>query len=375
MSDQRYANGAQTTLNGAITSGATSLTVASATGFPATAPFRIVVTDNTNFEVMEVTAGAGSTTWTVTRGVESYGGASTAFAFAGGSTVAQVLTAATLGLAAPALNMNVGGAGLGGGLVLATRRRLNHVGFHVTADDDSTNDAHRVHIGDPENWYSWIEDFDNLPLTTFQTSNSGTSTGVFQTASQSNHPGLISVRSGAAAAAYSQIYKNPIASLGNAGVLNIVDKWRYQICFQTPATLGQSDAYLGIGMQPSGNNFPPYTGVIFCFLAADGATPLLKVGARSAGVWQTSGPISTGVTLAASTWYTVSARYDLTSIYWSVKTGTGAWSAEAVLATTGLTWPPSTYTNQYPMVAHTYQNTGFVDLPLDYIAYAVGISR
>jgi hypothetical protein len=54
-----------TTLSAAVGPNDTSLTVAGATGFPTTAPFNIQI-DN---EQMTVTAGAGTTTWTVARGI------------------------------------------------------------------------------------------------------------------------------------------------------------------------------------------------------------------------------------------------------------------------------------------------------------------
>lgn len=57
--------GKSTTLSGSITSGATTLTVASAAGFPAANPFSIQI----DSEIMSVTAGMGTTTWTVSRGV------------------------------------------------------------------------------------------------------------------------------------------------------------------------------------------------------------------------------------------------------------------------------------------------------------------
>ena len=60
----RVGPGASTTLSAAINATQTSVTVASAAGFP-TSQFKIRVDD----EVMTVTAGYGSTTWTVTRGV------------------------------------------------------------------------------------------------------------------------------------------------------------------------------------------------------------------------------------------------------------------------------------------------------------------
>lgn len=57
-----------TTLNGAIaTTGATSITVTSAAGFPTAGNYYIIV----DSEYMLVTGGQGTTTWTVTRGVNS----------------------------------------------------------------------------------------------------------------------------------------------------------------------------------------------------------------------------------------------------------------------------------------------------------------
>jgi hypothetical protein len=85
MATEQFANNAQTTLSAAITSTiGTSLSVASASGFPSSAQYRIRV-DN---ELMLVTAGAGTTTWTVTRGLEG----TTAATHSNGATVTQVLT-------------------------------------------------------------------------------------------------------------------------------------------------------------------------------------------------------------------------------------------------------------------------------------------
>lgn len=93
VSVEQYANlnislgQAQTTLSGnggSITAGATSLNVAADTGFPTLAQFRILI-DN---ELMIVTAGAGTTTWTVTRGAEG----TTAASHNDGATVAHILT-------------------------------------------------------------------------------------------------------------------------------------------------------------------------------------------------------------------------------------------------------------------------------------------
>jgi hypothetical protein len=62
----RVGPGANTTLGAAITASQTTLTVASATGFP-TSSFSIRIDD----EYMTVTGGFGTTTWTVTRGAHS----------------------------------------------------------------------------------------------------------------------------------------------------------------------------------------------------------------------------------------------------------------------------------------------------------------
>jgi hypothetical protein len=74
-----YDTDVTTTLSGTITAGATSLSVASAAEFPSADPFTILI----DGEVMLVTAGQGTTTWTVTRG---YGG-TTAAAHTSGATV------------------------------------------------------------------------------------------------------------------------------------------------------------------------------------------------------------------------------------------------------------------------------------------------
>jgi hypothetical protein len=71
-----------TTLSGAMTTTSTTLTVASAAGFPTFGSFTIRV-DN---EYMQVTAGAGTTTWTVTRGQQG----TAAAAHSSGATVTHV---------------------------------------------------------------------------------------------------------------------------------------------------------------------------------------------------------------------------------------------------------------------------------------------
>ncbi|MEY2430923.1 MAG: hypothetical protein QOC92_648 [Acidimicrobiaceae bacterium] len=74
----RVGPGAETTTTGAMTASQTTVSVASATGFPTTA-FRVRIDD----ELMNVTAGFGGTTWTVSRGVN-------------GTTAAAHVTAQTI---------------------------------------------------------------------------------------------------------------------------------------------------------------------------------------------------------------------------------------------------------------------------------------
>lgn len=104
---EQYANEAATTLNGAIVSGAGSLTVASSTGFPTAGPFRVRVSGTltaggTGTEYMLVTAVSG-TTWTVTRAVESpY---NIALGFATAAAVEHVVTTVGLYESAPFVNV------------------------------------------------------------------------------------------------------------------------------------------------------------------------------------------------------------------------------------------------------------------------------
>lgn len=83
MSVELFANNAQTTLNGGINNSVTSITVTSASGFPATGNFRILI----DSEIMIVTA-VSSNTFTVTRGAES----TTAASHNDLSTVTMIIT-------------------------------------------------------------------------------------------------------------------------------------------------------------------------------------------------------------------------------------------------------------------------------------------
>lgn len=86
MGVEAYSNNAQTSLNGAINNSVTSITVTSATGFPNTSVdfYRIIVEG----ELMLVTGGQGTTTWTVVRGIENTASAS----HTSGSAVTAIIT-------------------------------------------------------------------------------------------------------------------------------------------------------------------------------------------------------------------------------------------------------------------------------------------
>lgn len=95
MSEQ-FTNRATTTLNGAIDDNDTSLVVTSATGFPTTGTFRIVVSPGAGTEeIMTVTAVSG-TTFTILRATEAIAGVQTARSHSNGATIKHVLTAGAL---------------------------------------------------------------------------------------------------------------------------------------------------------------------------------------------------------------------------------------------------------------------------------------
>lgn len=124
---EQYANNPSTTLSAAITStSATTLTVTSAAGFPASGNFRILV----DTEIMQVTA-VSSDTFTVARG----DGGSTAATHLNGATVVSVLTA-------EALNNLV--AIEQAGTAVSSRRTLNFIGGIAAgpvADNSGSNRA------------------------------------------------------------------------------------------------------------------------------------------------------------------------------------------------------------------------------------------
>lgn len=96
MPAEQFANSASTTLNGAVASGDSTITVNSVTGFPTTPQFRIKV----DSEVMLVTGISGSV-FTVTRAVEAVGGVQTAVSHSSGASVFHDLTALSVFQAMP----------------------------------------------------------------------------------------------------------------------------------------------------------------------------------------------------------------------------------------------------------------------------------
>ena len=85
---EQFANAAQTTLNGTITSGASSLVVQSASLFPASGTFRLLI----DSELIIVGAVSGTTFSSLTRGAEN----TTAASHNSGATVTAILTAGAL---------------------------------------------------------------------------------------------------------------------------------------------------------------------------------------------------------------------------------------------------------------------------------------
>lgn len=95
MATESLANHSYTTVGtGGVTSTATTLPVAAYAGFPTTGQYRVVVDPGTSSEeLMLVTAGQGTTSWTVTRAAEvTNNGVQTAFAHSAGAAVAHVLS-------------------------------------------------------------------------------------------------------------------------------------------------------------------------------------------------------------------------------------------------------------------------------------------
>ncbi|HUC70363.1 MAG TPA: hypothetical protein VMS01_04145 [Stellaceae bacterium] len=66
--------GTNTTTSGTMTNVTTSMTVAAHAGFPGSGNYYVAVDTGANFEIMQVTGGQGTNTWTVARGVSGFQG-------------------------------------------------------------------------------------------------------------------------------------------------------------------------------------------------------------------------------------------------------------------------------------------------------------
>jgi hypothetical protein len=96
--NRQFANAVSTTLSAAMLSTDTTMTVASASGFPASYPFDVHIeaeTTNTD-EIVQVTSLSSGTTYNVTRASEPYGGVQSASAHSSGANVRLVVTAGAL---------------------------------------------------------------------------------------------------------------------------------------------------------------------------------------------------------------------------------------------------------------------------------------
>lgn len=142
---ESFANEATTTLNGAVTAGAASVVVASATGFPRP-PFRVRVSGSltaggSGTEYMTVTDdNAAGTTWTVSRGGEAPFG--TGLGFATGAAVKHVVT--TVGLFEMASFVNVRNPRFAGGAKADHRQSATgNMSAASTTLTDATNGKFR----------------------------------------------------------------------------------------------------------------------------------------------------------------------------------------------------------------------------------------
>lgn len=184
MANTNVANDATSTLNGGITSGATSLTVATGEGarFPA-ADFAIRIDD----EFVYVGTRTGDAFSGLTRGAED----STRFpaaAHLAGATVTQVVTAAWLmALVARYSTLHFNG------VALPQRATLNVIGRGVNVTDDGSA-ASRIALFDPRTMSYEYEEFYRSSLTSSQLGKLGwnSSGGSIATPdSEANHPGIL----------------------------------------------------------------------------------------------------------------------------------------------------------------------------------------
>jgi hypothetical protein len=116
---EQFTNGASTTLGADITAGAGTLTVASYAGFPTTGQYRVRV----DSELLIVTGGLGTATWTVTRHAEG----TSATSHSAGAAIVQQLTAGGLDSL-----VSVYDAG-----ILVSSTRLVRMGAGLSAVDDA----------------------------------------------------------------------------------------------------------------------------------------------------------------------------------------------------------------------------------------------
>ena len=98
---RQFANAVSTTLSSSMTNTQTTMTVTSATGFPAAYPFdaHIQAELSNSDEIVQVTSLSSGTTYNITRASESYAGSSSASAHSSGATVWLVVTAGALSVA------------------------------------------------------------------------------------------------------------------------------------------------------------------------------------------------------------------------------------------------------------------------------------
>src|SRR5260221_12522089 len=96
MAAETHVNGGQAALAADITTTTqTALTIASGDvgKLPSTGPYRLHLTDGTQHELVQITAGFGTANLTMVRTIEAYAGSSTPQTFVGASTTAyEVLT-------------------------------------------------------------------------------------------------------------------------------------------------------------------------------------------------------------------------------------------------------------------------------------------
>ena len=152
----RVGPGANTTLAGAMTSAQTTLTVASATGFPSS-QFTIRVDD----ESMLVTGGFGTTTWTVTRGVN---GSAAASHVSGQTLVWNTPTSGEIGWNAATKTLTVSGTIYIDGSAKVSNNSLNSYNgqgtLYLSGTFRVTGSLCAAISGSTCNFAGWNPDFD-----------------------------------------------------------------------------------------------------------------------------------------------------------------------------------------------------------------------